>query len=132
MLLQSLTINGFCLMLNQIQHYHKKSKIERLYTALKSLHYTYILLHRMSLQNVCTFLFLFWIHFTLCFLWLTTPFDWFALAIQFEWEEDGFLFLFGEGFLLVFFSIYRKSMASSWYSWLSCIMLLSILEVIVR
>lgn len=131
MLLQSLTINGFCLMLNQIQHYHKKSKIERLYTALKSLHYTYILLHRMSLQNVCTFLFLFWIHFTFCFLWFTT---WLVCYSDSIWVRGGRIsFLVWGGISFgVFQHISQIHGIKLIYSWLSCIMLLSILEVIVR
>jgi hypothetical protein len=131
MLLQSLTINGFCLMLNQIQHYHKKSKIERLYTALKSLHYTYILLHRMSLQNVCTFLFLFWIHFTFCFLWFTTWLVCFSDSIWVRGGRISFLVWGGISFG-VFQHISQIHGIKLIYSWLSCIMLLSILKVIVR
>jgi hypothetical protein len=131
MLLQSLTIIGFCLMLNQIQHYHKKSKIERLYTALKSLHYTYILLHRMSLQNVCTFLFLFWIHFTFCFLWFTTWLVCFSDSIWVRGGRISFLVWGGISFG-VFQHISQIHGIKLIYSWLSCIMLLSILKVIVR
>jgi hypothetical protein len=132
MLLQSLTINGFCLMLNQIQHYHKKSKIERLYTALKSLHYTHT-----SSQNVIAECLHFSFSFLNSFYSLFSVIDdsiWLVCFSDSIWVRGGRIsFLVWGGISFgVFQHISQIHGIKLIYSWLSCIMLLSILEVIVR